>query len=171
MRRFDNHFDNSRKVFEEMFIYSGFYGCLILFMSVFYDAKVGDWKLGNAGLLYADLFFAFTLFDVYRKLYKDVIKLYSTLRLVVYCIILLAIFLVSVLGNSFGVFSFLNIFSRLFFTIFTLFLLVFAYILYYYRWKSNTYKLSSEIIEIEILINQFSNISAEYINSKIRISL
>ena len=140
-------------------------------MSVFYDAKVGDWKLGNAGLLYADLFFAFTLFDVYRKLYKDVIKLYSTLRLVVYCIILLAIFLVSVLGNSFGVFSFLNIFSRLFFTIFTLFLLVFAYILYYYRWKSNTYKLSSEIIEIEILINQFSNISAEYINSKIRISL
>lgn len=167
VKRFENHFDKSNDIFEEMFIYSGFYGFIILFVSVFYDNKASIGILGNTGLLYFNIFFVLTLGDVFRKLYRDNIVLYSTFRLVIYSTSLFAIFVISIFLNKYVLFNFLDFLPHIWFVAPTLCLIALSYFLFYYRWKSNTSTLTREIDQIEELINNFSNNSKVYIKSNI----
>jgi len=167
INKFENHFEKSFMIFEEMFIYSGLFGFIVLFTAVFFDKDLGSDNFGNAGLLYFNFFYLVTLFWVFRKLFKKEIEKSSTLLIVGFTTILFIIFLCSILFNNCILFSCLDYAQHGCFVGLTIFSLSLSYFLFYFRWKLNSYILFREIDSIEKLIAEFTDSSQEYINEKI----
>jgi len=168
IKKFENHFEKSSEIFEEMFIYSGLFGIIILFISAFYDKAMKLGHIGNTGLLYINIWYIFSLFVIYTKLFKNDIKTYSTFKIVKFAVVLLIIFSLAIIFSDFLVFNYLNSVSPDFFVVLTLFSLFLSYVMFYVRWKLNTRRLFNEIDQINELVAEVSITSQNYILQNIK---
>ncbi|MCL6103770.1 MAG: hypothetical protein M1292_14995 [Bacteroidetes bacterium] len=169
VKRFDNQFDHSRKIYEEIFIFSGLYGLIILFSTVFYDNNTLFVQLNNTGLLYFNLSFIFILITIFIKLFKKEIKPLSTIRILEYTLFLIFILAISIILNSCIIFSFLDNFSHENFILATLMILSFPYFLFYAQWKYCTRRLAEDLPSIDALANEFVISTENYLNENIKI--
>lgn len=168
IKKFENHFEKSSEIFEEMFIYSGLFGIIILFISAFYDKSIGLGHIGNTGLFYINVWYIISLCVIYCKLFKNEIKTYSTFKLVQFAVVLLIIFVATIFFSKRMVFNFLDEISTDYFVVLTLFSLLLSYALFYARWKFNTRRLFNEINRINDLVAEFSTTSNSYILRNIK---